>query len=86
MLVLSRRVGEKIVIGDGITIEVLSVSGEGVRLGVVAPRETTVYRHEVYAEIEEANKAAQAVLEGMKQTSTQEITEIVRVGHCDTVF
>ena len=39
MLVLSRRVGEKIVIGNEIVIEILSVSGEGVRLGIAAPGE-----------------------------------------------
>ncbi len=60
MLVLSRRVGEKIVIGNEIVIEVLSVSGEGVRLGIVAPRKTSVHRYEVFAEIEEVNQSALA--------------------------
>ncbi len=58
MLVLSRRIGEKLVIGNGIIVEVLSVSGEGVRLGIVAPRETSVHRYEVFEEIERANCAA----------------------------
>jgi carbon storage regulator len=63
MLVLSRRAGEKIVIGNEIVIEVLSVSGEGVRLGIVAPRETSVHRYEVFAEIEEVNQSALATEE-----------------------
>lgn len=62
MLVLTRRAGEKIVIGNEIVVEILSVSGEGVRLGITAPRETSVHRYEVFAEIQEANRAAEAVL------------------------
>ena len=58
MLVLTRRIGEKVVIGNEVTIEVLSVSGEGVRLGIRAPRETSVHRFEVFEEIEAANLAA----------------------------
>jgi carbon storage regulator len=58
MLVLTRRVGEKLVIGNEVFIEVLSVSGEGVRIGITAPRETPVHRFEVYDEILNANRAA----------------------------
>lgn len=58
MLVLTRRVGEKIVIGNEIVVEILSVSGDGVRLGIVAPRETSVHRHEVFVEIQNANRLA----------------------------
>lgn len=60
MLVLTRKVGEKLVIGNEVFIEILSVSGEGVRLGVVAPRETSVHRFEVFAEIQENNRRAAA--------------------------
>ena len=59
MLVLTRRAGEKLVIGNEITIEVLSVSGDVVRLGINAPRETSVHRHEIFVQIQEANRAAQ---------------------------
>jgi carbon storage regulator len=59
MLVLSRRAGEKVVIGNEIVVEVLSVSGEGIRLGITAPRETSVHRHEVFIEIEAANHASE---------------------------
>ncbi|MFN7944163.1 MAG: carbon storage regulator CsrA [Blastocatellia bacterium] len=58
MLVLKREVGERLVIGNEIIIEVLSVSGDGVRLGITAPRETSVHRFEVYAEIQAANQTA----------------------------
>jgi len=58
MLVLTRQVGEKLVIGNEVVIEVLSVSGDCVRLGITAPRETSVHRFEVFQEIEAANRAA----------------------------
>lgn len=60
MLVLTRRVGEKLVIGNEIVIEVVAVSGDVVRLGVVAPRETSIHRYEVFSEIQEANRKASA--------------------------
>ena len=61
MLVLTRRVGEKLVIGNEVIVEVLSVSGEGVRLGIIAPRETSVHRFEIFEEIHSVNRAASAV-------------------------
>ena len=74
MLVLSRRVGEKLVIGNEIVIEILSVSGEGVRVGVVAPRDTSIHRHEVFAEIQEANRAAEVALSEIEQTSLENLS------------
>ncbi len=47
MLVLSRRVGEKIEIGDGITVTVLKVTGKSVRLGIEAPKHVTIRRSEI---------------------------------------
>lgn len=51
MLVLSRRQGERIVIGDGITVTILAIDGGRVRLGVVAPEEVPVHREEIYQTI-----------------------------------
>jgi carbon storage regulator len=51
MLVLSRKREETIVIGDGITVTVLAVDGDRVKLGVVAPAEVSVHRQEVYQKI-----------------------------------
>jgi carbon storage regulator len=60
MLVFTRRRHEKIMIGDGIVIEVLRVGRDGVRLGVVAPADVPVHRQEVYDQIREANQKAAA--------------------------
>lgn len=52
MLVLSRQVDEKIIIGDGeITITVVDIRGDKVRIGIEAPRDTTVHREEVFLAI-----------------------------------
>jgi carbon storage regulator len=56
MLVLSRRVGESVMIGDDVVVTVLDVRGEVVRLGVAAPRSVTVHREELLAEIARTNQ------------------------------
>jgi carbon storage regulator len=58
VLVLSRRAGEKIVIGDEVTVTVLEVRGDVVRVGIDAPRSVRVHREEVYRELQAANRAA----------------------------
>lgn len=73
MLVLSRRAGEKIIIGNEITVEILSISGEGVRLGIEAPRETSVHRFEVFAEIEAANQAAETAVSEISQAALENL-------------
>jgi len=52
MLVLTRKPGEAIVIGDGITVTVVEVKGERVRLGFTAPAEVAIHREEVKRKIE----------------------------------
>ena len=79
MLVLSRRKGEKIVIGNETVIEILSVSGEGVRLGISAPVDTSIHRYEVFVEIQEANRNAETVLSEIEQTSLEQLSAFVRV-------
>lgn len=58
MLILKRKVGESIVIGEDIEILVLEQDGDAVRLGIKAPRNVSVYRKEIYQEIQAANLGA----------------------------
>lgn len=58
MLVLTRRVGESVVIGDDVVVTVLEVRSDGVRLGIDAPRHVRVHRSEVLDAVREANARA----------------------------
>jgi carbon storage regulator len=60
MLMMTRRAGEKIILGDDIVIEVVEVTGSTVRLGVNAPRSLPVYREEIWAAVRAENEAAAA--------------------------
>ncbi len=58
MLVLTRKVGESIAIGDHIKIKVVEVKGSQIRIGLEAPPDVKIYREEVYAKVTEQNRAA----------------------------
>ena len=58
MLVLTRRAGQVVKIGDGIEVVVVSVRGEQVRIGICAPREVSVVRGELLEQVSEENRAA----------------------------
>lgn len=60
MLVLTRRIGEKVMIGDDVVIEVVEVSGSSVRIGISAPRSIPVYREEIWSAVKHENAAAAA--------------------------
>ena len=58
MLVLTRRSGESVMVGDDVVITVLDTRGDIVRLGIMAPRSIQVHREEVYRELQRANREA----------------------------
>ncbi|MDN4492199.1 carbon storage regulator CsrA [Ureibacillus aquaedulcis] len=58
MLVLSRKKNESIMIGDHIEVKILSVEGDQVKLGIVAPKNVKVHRSEIFQAIQEQNKEA----------------------------
>jgi carbon storage regulator len=64
MLILARRIGESIMVGDQVEISVVDIKGDQVKLGIKAPAQVKVYRSEVYAAIQEENRAAAAAAPG----------------------
>ena len=60
MLILSRKVNEKIIIGEDITISIIEIRGDQVRIGIDAPKMVKVFRQEVFEAIKAENKAASA--------------------------
>ncbi|TEA26997.1 carbon storage regulator CsrA [Candidatus Schmidhempelia bombi] len=59
MLILTRRVGETLMVGDDVVITVLGVKGNQVRIGINAPKEISIHREEVYNRINQSQDAAQ---------------------------
>jgi carbon storage regulator len=58
MLIITRRPGEKIMLGDDVVIEVIEVSGSSVRIGIDAPRSIRVFREEIWRAVRDENAAA----------------------------
>lgn len=58
MLILTRRIGESIRVGDDVVVTIFEVRGDSVRVGIDAPRSVQVHRQEVYDELKKANAAA----------------------------
>ncbi|MDW7651583.1 MAG: carbon storage regulator CsrA [Bacillota bacterium] len=58
MLILTRKAGQNLVIGDNIIIKILDVKGETIKIGIEAPKDVAVNRQEVHEAIKQANRAA----------------------------
>jgi len=71
MLILTRKLGESVTIGDDIKITILGVRGRQVRLGIIAPQKVAIHREEIYFKIQEENKrAAVSTVEGVSKIVT----------------
>jgi carbon storage regulator len=70
MLVLTRKLGEGITIGNGIRVVILGVRGNQVRVGIDAPPQTGVYRDEIYAKIVDENRRAAEAISGRASLPT----------------
>jgi carbon storage regulator len=60
VLIITRRPGERIMLGDDTTIHIMEIVGSSVRVGVEAPRSVPIYREEIWTAVKEENKAAAA--------------------------
>jgi carbon storage regulator len=76
VLVLTRRPGESIMIGDDVVVTVLDVRGDVVRVGIKAPRTVQVHREEVYLELQKANEDAASPADG----AVEALSEMLRSG------
>lgn len=65
MLMLTRRPGERVVIGEDVFVTVLEVSGQTVRLGIDAPDGVTIYREEIWLSVKEENRAAASAADAL---------------------
>jgi len=76
MLVISRKAGERICLGDDITITVMEISGSTVRIGIEAPAEVPIFRHEIWQAIKDENvAAAQSSLERLPSAEGKQSTQ-----------
>jgi carbon storage regulator len=81
MLVLSRKVGESIVIGEGITVTIVDIKGDTVRVGVDAPREVKVQRSEVLEQIARETAAAAAAAGAENGGEQESVLALLRRPH-----
>ena len=58
MLIITRRAGERIMLGDDITVHVMEIVGNSARIGIEAPKSLPVYREEIWAAVKEENQAS----------------------------
>lgn len=78
MLILSRKIDEKIKIGDDITITLIDVHGDQVKIGVEAPKNVKVFRQEVFNAIQSENKAAVVEVESKNSMAISALSKLLK--------
>ena len=74
MLILSRKIDQKIRIGDDISLTIIEIRGDQVKIGVEAPKNVKVFRQEVFDEIQKENRAA------AEEISTESLKKLLTIG------
>ena len=69
MLILTRRIGETLIIGDDVNITVLGVKGNQVRLGINAPKDVSVHREEIYLRIQQEKQGVDTVADAEEEVA-----------------
>lgn len=77
MLVLTRRLDESLIIGDNITVKILAIDGDKVKLGIEAPREISILRDELYQAVIEQNKLADHLAKSPEPESFQTLRKLL---------
>jgi carbon storage regulator len=77
MLVLTRRTDESLNIGDSITITILAIDGDKVKLGINAPREITILRHEIFQAVQEQTRLEEFLAAGPEPESFKGLRELL---------
>lgn len=75
MLILTRKPGESIYIGDGVKITIVEIKGHQIRVGIEAPKELRIYREEIYLQILEENKEAAEAAMSSDATGLENLTQ-----------
>ena len=83
MLILTRRVGETLMIGDEVTVTVLGVKGNQVRIGVNAPKDVAVHREEIYERIRRERSSVTSSSEPIEHVVPAEGTHEERIAEVD---